>query len=71
MTAARTAHARAPRPIASRRTLTRAELEQGGITKGIAQSWAQFYRAVVIKTPNNPSALGRAELMEHAVELLP
>lgn len=50
--------------------LTRAGLQQGGVTRGIAESWGQFYRNEALRNPANPSALGRAELMEAAANLL-
>lgn len=52
-------------------SLTRDELEQAGVTRQMAQSWRDFYVNEVVRNPNNPSARGRAELMQHAIELLP
>lgn len=51
-------------------TLTREELERGGVTREIAQQWRDFYVNEVRLRPNNPSARGRAELMHRALELL-
>lgn len=51
-------------------TLTREELEQAGITRQIAEAWRDFYRAEVSRNPRNPSARGRADLMQRAVDLL-
>jgi RHS repeat-associated protein len=51
-------------------TLTREELERAGVTREIAEAWRDFYKDVVTKTPQNPSAAGRADLMQRALELL-
>ena len=51
-------------------TLTRSELEQAGVTRSMAQQWRDFYRNEMVRNPNNPSAAGRAYLMQRAVELL-
>jgi hypothetical protein len=51
-------------------TLTKKELERAGVTKEIAAQWRDFYREVARVTPANPSAAGRADLMQRAVELL-
>ena len=51
-------------------SLTREELEKGGVTKEIAQSWRDFYKGVKAANPGNPSAQGRMELMQRAYELL-
>jgi RHS repeat-associated protein len=51
-------------------TLTRKELEESGVTKAMAEHWRDFYREVARVTPQNPSAAGRADLMERAAELL-
>jgi RHS repeat-associated protein/uncharacterized repeat protein (TIGR02543 family) len=50
--------------------LTREALEKGGVTRDMAKAWAEFYRNEVKRNPANPSALGRAELMEAAERLL-
>lgn len=50
--------------------LTKQELESAGVTRQIAEDWQSFYQAVQAATPQNPSAAGRAELMQRAVELL-
>lgn len=52
------------------RTLTREELEQAGLTQEMAEAWRDFYRNEFARNPRNPSATGRAELMQRAVELL-
>lgn len=52
------------------RTLTREELAQAGLTQEIAEAWRDFYRHELARHPRNPSAAGRAELMQRAVELL-
>ena len=51
-------------------TLTKQELEQAGVTREMAEAWRNFYRGVAKATPNNPSAAGRADLMQKALELL-
>ena len=50
--------------------LTREELERSGVTRELAEAWRDFYKEVVKQTPGNPSAAGRADLMQRAVELL-
>jgi len=51
-------------------TLTKEELQRAGVTKELATQWRDFYREVARITPANPSAAGRADLMERAIELL-
>jgi hypothetical protein len=51
-------------------TLTREGLEQAGVTREIAEQCGRFYRNEALRVPSNPSATGRAELMEAAAELL-
>lgn len=51
-------------------TLTKQELEGAGVTREMAQAWRDFYLQEVRRVPNNPSAAGRADLMQRAVELL-
>ena len=51
-------------------SLTRQELESAGMTRMIAEAWRDFYLNVIRLTPNNPSAAGRADLMQRAVDLL-
>lgn len=51
-------------------TLTREELEKSGVTKEMAETWRDFYKSVKDANPANPSAAGRAELMQRAVDLL-
>jgi hypothetical protein len=51
-------------------TLTVGELRAIGLQAEHAENWAIAYEAVVRLTPNNPSALGRAELMRFAASLL-
>ena len=51
-------------------TLTAAELRAAGVTADIAEAWRLFYLEVVAETPTNPSARGRAKLMEYARSLL-
>jgi hypothetical protein len=50
--------------------LTREGLQSSGLTAEIANAWAQFYRNEAVRVATNPSALGRAELMEAAARLL-
>ena len=52
------------------RTITTQELKRQGVTVEMAEAWRDFYRAVARENPNNPSAAGRVDLMEHVVELL-
>ena len=51
-------------------TLTREELERVGLTQEMAEAWRDFYRSESARNPRNPSAAGRAELMQRAIELL-
>lgn len=51
-------------------TLTKEELQAAGVTKEIAEAWRDLYRHIAATTPKNPSAAGRADLMQHAVDLL-
>ena len=51
-------------------SLTREELELADITRRIAEAWRAFYRAEVARNPRNPSARGRADLMQRAADLL-
>lgn len=51
-------------------TLTKEELQQAGVTREIAARWRDFYLEVKRLKPGNPSAEGRAELMQRAVYLL-
>jgi len=50
--------------------LIREELERAGLTREIAGAWRDFSRHESARNPNNPSATGRAELMQRAIELL-
>jgi hypothetical protein len=51
-------------------TLTREGLQRGGVTREIAEAWTKFYRNEMIRNPANPSAPGRAELMDAAAKIL-
>jgi hypothetical protein len=51
-------------------SLTREALESDGVTLQMAQEWREFYRRELARNPKNPSAAGRADLMQRAVELL-
>lgn len=51
-------------------TLTTEELERAGVTIQIAEAWRDFYQAEVRRNPRNPSARGRADLMQRAIDLL-
>lgn len=51
-------------------TLTVEELHDIGLTAEQAMNWAMAYEAVRRLMPENPSAAGRAELMQHAARLL-
>jgi RHS repeat-associated protein len=48
-------------------TVTLQEMQSAGITRQMAQSWQQFYSYVAQMNPANPSAAGRAQLMQHVV----
>jgi hypothetical protein len=50
--------------------LDKQSLVDQGVTESMANSWGQFYRSVTARYPANPSAEGRAELMEAAARLL-
>ena len=41
-----------------------------GVTHQIAQAWLDLYEYVIRETAKNPSARGRAELMQRIIELL-
>ncbi|MGK3969879.1 DUF4951 domain-containing protein [Sorangium sp. So ce118] len=45
-------------------------LQRAGVTRDIAETWAKFHRNEVVCNPANPSAQGRAELMEAAAKVL-
>jgi hypothetical protein len=49
--------------------LTLQELENAGMTRELAEAWRDFDQNVARITPNNPSAAGRADLMQRAVDL--
>ena len=51
-------------------TITAQELRQGGLTVDMAVQWRDFYINEVARNPGNPSAAGRAELMDFIVGLL-
>jgi acyl dehydratase len=51
-------------------SLTREELQRAGVTREMAEAWRDFYRNEMLRNPNNPSAPGRADLMQRAIELL-
>jgi hypothetical protein len=51
-------------------SLTREELQQAGVTRDMALQWRDFYENELARNPNNPSAAGRAELMQAAARLL-
>jgi hypothetical protein len=36
----------------------------------MAEKWRDFYQEEAARNPNNPSAAGRADLMQHAANLL-
>jgi hypothetical protein len=50
-------------------TITLQELQASGITRQMAQSWRDFYSYAAQMNPANPSAAGRAQLMQHVVDL--
>ena len=51
-------------------TITHNELVRNGVTLDMAREWVKFYVNETLRNPNNPSAQGRAELMQHVVKLL-
>jgi hypothetical protein len=51
-------------------TLTREELIEAGVTLEMAREWRELYLREKARNPNNPSAAGRADLMQRTVELL-
>ena len=51
-------------------TITKDWLVEKGVSVEIAQEWLKFYVNEALRNPNNPSAQGRAELMQHVVKLL-
>jgi hypothetical protein len=51
-------------------TLTASELRAAGMSAEMAENWAIAYETVTRLMPDNPSALGRAELMRYAANLL-
>lgn len=51
-------------------TITREEVQALGLTVKIAQTWLDLYECVARRTPRNPSARGRADLMRRIIELL-
>jgi hypothetical protein len=40
------------------------------LTQEMAKEWRDFYQAVKAANPSNPSAAGRAQLMDYAYKLL-
>jgi RHS repeat-associated protein len=48
----------------------RETLENAGVTHVMAQQWANFYKEISRLSPKNPSAAGRADLMQHIADLL-
>ena len=51
-------------------SLNRQELMTAGVTLQMAREWCDFYRQELVRNSANPSAAGRADLMQRAVELL-
>ena len=64
--------------LARKKTLTARELRNAGVTLDCARLWRDFYREYIERMEAsgsivellNPSAIGRAELMEYACNLL-
>jgi hypothetical protein len=50
--------------------LSRSGLAQSGLTPDLARAWANFYANEALRNPSNPSAAGRADLMEAAAQIL-
>ena len=42
-----------------------------GITREMIESWRDGYRAEVGRNPGNPSAAGRADLLDHLLTIWP
>jgi hypothetical protein len=51
-------------------SLTREELTRAGVSRDMALAWRDFYRNEAVRNPRNPSAAGRADLMNAAAKLL-
>jgi RHS repeat-associated protein len=51
-------------------TITAEELRKAQLTVDMAIRWRDFYINELARNPNNPSAAGRAELMDYVVRLL-
>ena len=51
-------------------TLTKDELAHACVTSEMALAWQAFYLDVIRQNPKNPSAAGRAKLMQHVAALL-
>jgi len=51
-------------------TVTRAEMERAGVTQQMAKEWRDFYHNETRRNPSNPSAPGRADLMDYVYRLL-
>ena len=51
-------------------SITMEELRGSGMTSDLAVQWRDFYRNVARTTPNNPSATGRADLMDWIARML-
>ena len=45
-------------------------LRDAGVTKQMAQQWADFYRAEALRNAQNPNALPRSMLMQVIADLL-
>jgi RHS repeat-associated protein len=50
--------------------LNKEVLQKAGLTEKLARQWAEFYSREAARVPTNPSAPGRAELMEAAAKML-
>jgi 23S rRNA A1618 N6-methylase RlmF len=51
-------------------TITVEEMNKAGVTSEMSQNWANFYRNEMVRNPANPSAPGRADLMQYVRDLL-
>ncbi len=51
-------------------SITIEELRGSGMTRELALKWRDFYHNVAKVTPNNPSAAGRADLMDWIARML-
>ncbi len=56
--------------LARRDTITRAWLQENGVTLEVLEAWAEFYEGEDTDRPGNPSARGHAVLVRHCMGLI-